>query len=73
MFESLSLAILLLVFALAAGVVVAASVKATHLADVIADRTRMGEALVGALILGGATSLAGVVVSVNAAVSGDAS
>ena len=73
MLSSLSLPILLIAFALAAGAVVAASIKATHLADVIADRTRMGEALAGALILGGATSLAGVVVSVNAALSGDAS
>ena len=73
MFDALSLPLLLTVFALAAAVVVAASIKATHLADTIADRTRMGEALAGGLILGGATSLAGVVVSVNAALSGDAS
>ena len=33
----------------------------------------MGEALTGGLILGGATSLAGIVVSINAALSGDAS
>ncbi|MCF7698500.1 sodium:calcium antiporter [Loktanella sp. M215] len=73
MIASLSLLPLLGVFAVAVVVVVLASIKATGLADVIADRTRMGEALVGGLILGGATSLAGVVVSVNAALSGDAS
>ncbi|MGY9046379.1 cation transporter [Puniceibacterium antarcticum] len=73
MISDLSLPLLLTVFGLAGLVVVIASIKATELADVIADRTRMGEALVGGLILGGATSLAGVVVSVNAAVSGDAS
>lgn len=73
MFASLSLPLLLTVFALASAVVVVASIKATGLADIIADRTRMGEALAGGLILGGATSLAGVVVSVNAAISGDAS
>jgi cation:H+ antiporter len=72
-FDQLSLTLLLAVFALAGAAVVFASIKATRLADIIADRTRMGEALAGGLILGGATSLAGVVVSVNAALSGDAS
>ena len=64
---------LVLVFLTAGAVVVLSSIKATELADVIADRTRMGEALAGGLILGAATSLAGVVVSVDAALSGDAS
>lgn len=73
MLDDLSLTLLLVVFAVAAGAVVTASIKATHLADVIADRTRMGEAMAGGLILGGATSLSGVVVSVTAAASGDAS
>ncbi|NNE52902.1 MAG: sodium:calcium antiporter [Sulfitobacter sp.] len=73
MFEALSLPVLLIAFAIAGAVVVMASIRATKLADIIADRTRMGEALAGGLILGGATSLAGVVVSVNAALSGDAS
>lgn len=73
MFAALSLPWLLAIFAVAGAVVVAASIKATHLADIIADRTSMGEALAGGLILGGATSLAGVIVSVNAALSGDAS
>ncbi|MFD1342687.1 sodium:calcium antiporter [Litorisediminicola beolgyonensis] len=73
MLDDLSLTLLLAVFAAAALVVVLASIKATELADILADRTRMGEALAGGLILGAATSLAGVVVSVNAALSGDAS
>lgn len=73
MFESFSNPILLIVFALAGTIIIAASIKATHLADVIADRTRMGEAMVGGIVLGGATSLSGVVVSVTAAASGDAS
>ena len=73
MLSGISFPLLLGLFALASAAVVAASIKATHLADIIADRTRMGEALAGGLILGGATSLAGVVVSVNAAMSGDAS
>ncbi|MBV7407754.1 sodium:calcium antiporter [Maritimibacter sp. DP1N21-5] len=73
MFSALPTPVLFTLFALAGAVVVAASVKATHLADIIADRTRMGEALAGGVILGGATSLSGVVVSVTAAAQGDAS
>ncbi|MDF1726957.1 MAG: sodium:calcium antiporter [Sulfitobacter sp.] len=73
MLNGLSLPLLLVLFAVAGTFVVLASIKATQLADIIADRTRMGEALAGGLILGGATSLAGAVVSVNAAMSGDAS
>ncbi|SHI71202.1 cation:H+ antiporter [Palleronia salina] len=61
------------VFAVAALAVVLSSIRATRLADIIADRTQIGEAMAGGLILGGATSLAGVVVSVNAALDGDAS
>ncbi|NDV02491.1 sodium:calcium antiporter [Pseudoroseicyclus tamaricis] len=73
MFNDLSLWLLLAIFAAAGAAVVAASIKATGLADVIADRTRMGEAMAGGIVLGGATSLSGVVVSVTAASSGDAS
>lgn len=60
-------------FGVAATVVVFVSIKATGLADTIADRSGMGEAMVGGIVLGGATSLSGVVVSVTAAASGDAS
>ncbi|WP_018982556.1 sodium:calcium antiporter [Salinimonas chungwhensis] len=73
MFESLSLTLLLAAFFVACVAVVLSSIRATRLADIIADRTRMGEAMAGGLILGGATSLAGVVVSVNAALDGNAS
>lgn len=73
MIAALPLPWLLLVFAGAGAVVIAASIRAVWLADVIADRTRLGEALVGGVLLGGATSLAGSVVSINAAAGGDAS
>ena len=73
MFAELSLAVLLLIFVAAGAVVVLVSIRATHLADLIADRTRMGEAMAGAVILGGATSLSGIVVSVTGAAGGDAS
>ena len=73
MIDTLSNPWLMAVFVVATIVVVLASIKATQLADTIADRTGMGEAMVGGLVLGGATSLSGVVVSVTAASSGDAS
>ncbi|NDV99097.1 MULTISPECIES: sodium:calcium antiporter [unclassified Salipiger] len=73
MISELSLPLLLAVFAVAGAIVVAVSVRATTLADVIADRTKMGEAMAGGLLLGGATSLSGVVVSVSGAADGDAS
>ncbi|MGR3375807.1 sodium:calcium antiporter [Salipiger abyssi] len=73
MIQELSLPLLLGLFALAGALVVAASIRATALADVIADRTRLGEALAGGVLLGGATSLSGVVVSVTGAAGGDAS
>ena len=73
MIAALPLPFLLIAACLAGAAVLTASVRATRLADIIADRTRMGEALIGGLILGGATSAAGVIVSVDAAASGDAS
>ncbi|WP_370163145.1 sodium:calcium antiporter [Limimaricola soesokkakensis] len=73
MIQNLPLPYLLAVFALAGAAVIYSSIRATRLADIIADRTSMGEAMAGGIILGGATSLAGVVVSVNAALDGDAS
>ncbi|SLN22752.1 putative calcium/sodium:proton antiporter [Roseivivax jejudonensis] len=73
MLTGLSIPILFAVFGLAGAAVVLASIRATALADVIADRTKLGEAMAGGLVLGAATSLAGVVVSVDAALSGDAS
>lgn len=61
---------LIAAFAAAAlGIAVAGVVVASR-ADVIADRTGLGEAVVGALVLGGATSLAGLVASVTAAWQG---
>lgn len=45
----------------------------TGLADRLADRTGLGEALVGGVLLGAATSLSGTVVSLTAALDGRAS
>lgn len=72
MFADLSLLWLLALFAATTCIVVIVSIRATALADIIADRTGFGEAMAGAIILGGATSLAGIVVSIDGAASGDA-
>ena len=61
------------VFAAAGAVVLMVSMRMTRLADMIADRAGWGEALVGGILLGGATSLSGLVVSITSAWSGDAS
>lgn len=47
--------------------------RLARVVDVFADRTGLGEALSGAVLLGGATSLAGMTVSVLAAGAGNAS
>ena len=57
-------------FLLAAGVIAIAGTKLARVADRLADATRLGEAIVGAILLGGSTSLSGIVTSVVAASSG---
>ncbi|SKA20890.1 sodium:calcium antiporter [Consotaella salsifontis] len=73
MFEQLSLAWLFASFALAAAVVLVSGTRLTHLADTLADRTGLGEAISGAVLLGASTSLGGTVVSITAALDGHAS
>lgn len=58
------------VFALAALAIVFFGTRLTGLADKLADRTGMGEAIAGALLLGATTSLPGIVASVTAAYDG---
>ena len=41
-----------------------------HMADTIADRTGLGEALIGSVLLGAGTSMSGIVTSVTTAASG---
>lgn len=57
-------------FAAAAGVIAWAGTILTRAADVFADLTGIGEAMVGAVLLGAVTSLAGVVTSLVAAADG---
>ncbi|WP_121968658.1 hypothetical protein [Leptolyngbya sp. BC1307] len=57
-------------FAIAVFVIGVVGVKMTKVADRLADKTGLGEAVMGALFLGGTTSLPGVVTSVTAAATG---
>lgn len=60
-------------FAVATAVVGATGVRLARVVDHLADRTGLGEALAGALLLGAATSLSGLIVSVVGAAEGNAS
>ncbi|TPW32966.1 sodium:calcium antiporter [Pararhizobium mangrovi] len=61
------------VFAVATVVILVAGSKMSFLADRIADQTGFGEALTGAVLLGAATSLPGVITSAWTAYNGYAS
>ena len=65
MFNSLWISLGL--FLVSAFVIAIAGSKMTKVADRLADKTGLGEALVGAIFLGGSTSLPGIVTSVTAA------
>ncbi len=68
MFSDLSTPILLGIFAAAALAIFIGGIRMTGMADRLADRTGLGEALVGGVLLGAATSLSGTIVSLTAAV-----
>lgn len=55
---------------LSAGVIAFVGTHMTKLADALADRTRLGEAVVGGVLLGTSASLSGMVTSVSAALEG---
>ena len=61
---------ILLAFGVAAAVILFAGVRLSGVADKLADRTGLGEAIVGAVLLGAATSLSGLTTSVTAAWNG---
>lgn len=67
--QSLPQAILL--FSVAAAVILAVGLRLSRYADILADRTGMGEALAGAVLLGASTSASGIVTSISAASTGD--
>lgn len=57
-------------FVSAAAVIALAGIRLSAVADKLADRTGLGEAIAGALFLGASTSLPGIVTSVTAAWNG---
>ena len=58
------------VFAAAVAIIAAAGTVMAKVADRLADRTGLGEAITGGLLLGGSTSLSGFVTSVSTAAQG---
>lgn len=62
-----SLSHALIVFGVCAAVIAIAGTRITRVVDQLADRTGIGEAAAGAVLLGAATSLGGSVLSVTAA------
>jgi hypothetical protein len=59
-------------FCAATVAIVLAGTRLTGVADVLAERNGLGEAVMGAVLLGGSTSLSGIVTSVTAASNGSA-
>lgn len=66
-FGNLSLPVNIVIFLLMTALIAYAGTKLTHTADKLADITGLGEALIGAVLLGAMTSLPGVVTSISAA------
>ncbi|WP_233492185.1 sodium:calcium antiporter [Blastococcus sp. TF02A-30] len=60
-----------LALAATAVVIVAAGVRLTRVADSLSERTGLGDALGGALLLGAVTSLPGIVTTVTGSLEGD--
>ncbi len=59
-----------LLFGISAVVIIVAGVRLTRTADQLADTTGIGEALFGGVLLGGITSLSGVIATVTASLEG---
>jgi len=72
MLPELTLAAHVAIFAAAALTIGLAGIALTRIADILADRTGLGEAIIGAVLLGITTSLAGTVAAVVAAAAGHA-
>lgn len=68
--ETWPLVWVIVAFAVAAAIIAVAGTYLARVADRLADLTGMGEAIFGALMLGGATSLPGIVTSVTVAYDG---
>ena len=73
MWNNLPAAVLVGGFLAAGAIIFFAGLRMTGVADRLADRTGLGEAIVGGVLLGAATSISGVIVSITAALDGNAS
>lgn len=73
MFSDVPLWALALIGLGSAVVILFAGLRMTGLADRIADRTGLGEAVIGGVLLGAATSFSGTIVSMTSALEGRAS
>lgn len=71
-FSQLDVSALILVFIITAGIIAYVGYYLSLYADQLADRTGIGEATTGAILLGAVTSLSGIMTSVVAAVQLDA-
>jgi cation:H+ antiporter len=71
-FASLPIWANILIFAVAGGAIWLAGTQLSRVADVLSDRTGIGKAFIGALLLGGITSLPEGATTVTASVSGRA-
>lgn len=69
-FAHMPLAVVIAGFLAAALLIAVAGTRLTRVADTLADLTGLGEALFGAVLLGGSTSLSGIVTSATAAWNG---
>ncbi len=67
-----SLGVAIAVLAAGAVILLTAGVKFTKVVDELADRTGAGEALPGAVLLGAATSMPGLITTITGAAEGDA-
>lgn len=68
--DALPIALVVVLFLIAAAVIAYVGSQLTRVADRLADITGLGEAVFGAVLLGGSTSLPGIVTSVAAASQG---
>jgi len=73
MWDEFSTMILIGAFLAASAVIFFSGLGMTGLADRLADRTGLGEAIIGGVLLGAAASLSGIIVSITAALDGRAS
>ena len=71
-FEPLPLVFVILIFALASGVVWFAGTRLSRYADALAKKTGTADVIVGTLLLGGVTSLPEIVTTITASAEGDA-